>query len=83
MIDEEVWLERGGQLFQEPIGHGCAREAELAHGAGVGCCKSVVVNEIVVKRRHQVQVGDLFRRDQIECLAGIEARQADESAANQ
>jgi len=62
---------------------GCAGEAELAHRTYVGGLESLVMQEVVVERRHQIEVGQLLGRDQFERARDVEARQADEGTADQ
>ena len=83
MIDEQVWLERLVQLLQQAIGHRGAGETELAHAGDVGPGKRLVMDEVVIERRHQIKIGDLFLLDQRQRLAAVIARQADERAADQ
>ena len=83
MIDEQVGLEGGVERLEQPVGHRGAGEAELAHRAHVGRGETLVVDEVVIERRHQIEIGDLLGRDQLQRPGGVEARQADEGAADQ
>ena len=83
MVDEQIGLEGGGEFFQQSVGHRRAGEAELAHGSHIGLGEKLIVNEVVIERRHQIKVGDPLGRDEGERVPHLEARQADEGAADQ
>ena len=78
MIDEQLGLERRLQLLEQPVGHRGAGKAELAHRADVGPLEPLVMHEVVVERRHQIEIGDLLGFDQLQRLRHVESRQADE-----
>jgi hypothetical protein len=83
VIDEQVGLERGLQRLEQAVGHRRTGEAELAHGADVRRLEALVMKEIVIERRHQIEIADLLGGDQVERGADVKARQADERAADQ
>ena len=83
MIDEQLRLERRRQLLEQAVGHRRAGKAELAHRREVGRREPLMAHEVVVERRHQVEVADLLGGDQLERARGLEARQAHEGAADQ
>ena len=83
MVDEQVGAKRRVELLEQRVGHRRAGEAELAHRADVGAGKQRMMHEIVVQRRHQIEIGDPLGGDQLQRARGIELRQADERAADQ
>jgi len=83
VIDEQIRLECRIQLLQQTIGHRRTGKAELSDARGIGRFKVRVVNQIVVKRRNQVKVGDFFRLDDREGLPRIVTWQTDKAAADQ
>ena len=64
MVDEQIGLEGGDEFFQQAVGHRRAGEAELAHGSHIGLGEKLIVNEVVIERRHQIKVGDPLGRDE-------------------
>ena len=83
MIDEQIGLERGLQLFQQAVGHRRAGEAEFLDRAHVARREQRMMNEVVIERRHQIEIGDALGGDQLERVGDVEAAQADESAADE
>ena len=83
VIDEEVRAKRRLELSQQRIGHRCAGEAELAHRAHVGTGKQRMMHEVMVERRHQVEIGDALAGNERQRALRVELRQADERAADE
>ncbi len=83
MVDEELRRERRGDALQQAIGHRCASETQLAHGAGIGRGEALVAHEIVIERRHEIEVGHALALDEGERARHVEALQADEAAIDQ
>ena len=82
MIDEQLGPERRLQFLKEPVRHWRAGKAELAHRTSISFCKGRVVHEIVIERRHQIQIGHALGRDQSQGFGRVEPAQANKSAAD-
>ena len=83
VIDEHLRLECGLEAAEQTVRHRRSSEAELAHGAHVGCSEARVVQEVVIKRRHQIKVGEALFSNQRQRARSIEPRQTNEHAADQ
>ena len=75
--------EGGIEALQQTVGHGGAGESELGYRRCVGRLEGGVGKQIVIKRRYQIEVGDLLGGDELERAASVETRQADEGAVDQ
>ena len=83
MVDEQIGLEGGVELLEQAIGHRGAGKAELAHRTYVGLGEALVMNEVVIERRNEIEVCDLLGGDEFERLRDLEPCQACENAADQ
>src|SRR5262252_8156480 len=83
VIDEQLRPEGGAQALEQAVRHGRAREAELAHRAHIRRREPLVVQQVMIERWNEVEVGDALGRDQFERARNLETRQADEGAADQ
>ena len=83
VIDEQLRLERRRKLLQQPVGHRRAGEADLAHRRDVGLPEALVMHQIVIERRHQIEIADPLLLDQFQRARHLEARQAHERAADE
>src|SRR5215471_13466670 len=83
VIDEQLRLEGGAEALEQAVRHRRPREAELAHRAHIRRREPLVVQQVMIERRHEVEVGDALGRDQFERARNVETRQADEGAADQ
>ena len=83
MIDEERRREARDDAPQQPVRHRRAGEAELAAAREIGARESVVRQQIVIERRHEIEVRHPLARDEVERLAGIEAALAHEAAIDE
>ena len=72
VVDEQLRLEGGLQLLQQRVVHRRAGEAELAHAVGVGARERWVRQQVVVQRRHEVEVRHLLVADHLEGAPGVE-----------
>ena len=69
-------------LGEQRVGHRRAGEAELTNRGDVGFREVGVVDDVVIERGDEVEVGDALRREQAEGAGHVEARQADEGATD-
>ena len=63
MIDEQLGPERRRERLQQAVGHRRAGEAELAHRADVARGEQRVMHQVVIERRHEIEIGHPFGRD--------------------
>ena len=50
------------QLLEQTVGHRRAGKAELAHRRDIGLRETRVVQQVVIERRHQIEIADRSRR---------------------
>ena len=86
MIDEQVRLERrrSASSAARRSSSAPAKPSLRTRARHRSAAKRSVMHQIVIERRHQIEVGDRSRpRSAASARAGVEARQADERAADQ
>src|ERR1035438_10702081 len=83
MIHEQIGLEGGVEFLEKTVSHRCVGETEFSHRTHIGLGETLVVNEIVIKRRHQIEIGDFMGSNQFQRFRGIETWQANKDATYQ
>src|SRR5437870_7810757 len=83
MIDEQLRLESRIQLLEQPVRHRSAGKAQLSDARNIRRGELAVMDEVMIKRRHEIEIGNFFRLDDGERFAGVVARKTNESATNQ
>ena len=83
VVDEQIGFEGGLQTLQQGVVHRRASEAEFADGRDVGGREIGMRQQVVVQRRHEVEMADLLGCYGLQRGRGIEARHADKAAVEQ
>jgi hypothetical protein len=82
MVDEELGAKPLVDSLEQAVWHRRAGEAEFPDRAGIGSSEVRMADEIVIKRRNEIEIADALALDQPQRLGSIEARQADKGAVD-
>ena len=70
VVDEQLRLERRLQLLEQTVGHRARRQSRAcAPSSRRSRLKARMMHQVVIERRHQIEVGDLLGRDQLRARA--------------